>query len=99
MALDNDISVDRDSNDGPPPPPLPPLPLPEPADIAPAEEVIEATTNSAEYFYINGGSCLEILVTMSQCLCDDDGNPVLPLDGQPWKTFAVKQICPSKDDS
>ena len=98
MALDNDISVDCAPNDGPPPHPLPPLPPPEPADIALAEEVIEVTTNSAKYFYINGGSCLKILVTMSLGLCDNDDNPVLPLDGQPWKTFAVKQILPSKDD-
>jgi hypothetical protein len=98
MASDNDISVDCAPNDGLPPHPLPTLPPPEPADIALAEEVIEATTNSADYFYINGGCCLKILVTMSLGLCDDDGNPVLPLDGQPWKTFALKQIRPSKDE-
>ncbi len=55
MASDDYISADCAPNDGPPPPPLPPLPPPELADIALAEEVIEATTNSAEYFYINGG--------------------------------------------
>ena len=35
---------------------------------------------------------------MSHGLRDDDGNPVLSLEGDPWKTFPVKQIRPSKDD-
>jgi hypothetical protein len=97
-SLGEDISVDSAPNDGPLPHPLAPLPPPEPADVALAEEVIENTTDSAEYFYLSGGSCLKILVTMSIGLSDDDGNPVLPLDDQPWKTFALKQIRPSKDD-
>ena len=97
MASNDDISADRAPDDGAPPPPLPPLPPPQLADVAPGEEVIDAT-NTAEYYYANGGSCLKILVAMSLGLRDEDGNPVLSLDSEPWKTIPPKQIKPSKDE-
>jgi hypothetical protein len=53
MASNDDISADRAPDDGAPPPPLPPLPPPQLADVAPGEEVIDAT-NTAEYYYANG---------------------------------------------
>ena len=71
MASNDDISADRAPDDGAPPPPLPPLPPPQLADVAPGEEVIDAT-NTAEYYYANGGSCLKILVAMSLGLRDED---------------------------
>ena len=89
----NDVSADI----GGAPPPLPPLPPHQLDDVPPAEGVIDAT-NTAEYNYIAGGCCLRILVTMSVGLRDDDGNPVLSLDNAPWKTFASKQIKPTKDE-
>ena len=35
---------------------------------------------------------------MCNGLCDDNDNSVNVLDAQHWMTFAVKQICPSKDE-
>ncbi len=83
MVLNDDISADSAPGDGAPPPPLPPSSPPqELADVAPDEEVIEAT-KTAEYYYANEESCLKIMVAMSLGLRDEDGNPVLSLDSEP----------------
>ena len=98
MASDDDKSVDSSdilAPDGAPPTLLPP---PELASVAAAAAEVNDSANSAEYYYINGGCCLKVLVAMSHGLRGDDGNPTLSLEVDPWKTFPVKQIRPSKDD-
>jgi hypothetical protein len=94
-------SIDSAPNDGTAPPPLPPpppplLPPPQLAEIVLAEEVIDATY-SAEYYYINGGSCLKILVAMCYGVCNDNGNSILSLESEPWKSICVTDIKPNKD--
>ena len=100
MASNDGISANSAPNDGASPPPLPPS-LPPPRQqkycyIATAEEVSD-DPNTAEYYYMNGGSRLKVLVAMCHGLWDYEGNPVLSLDGNPWRTFPVLQICPNKD--
>ena len=75
---------------------LPP-PAAEQYVIATAEEVSEAT-NTVEYYHMNGGCCLKVLAAMSHGLRDNDGNHVLSLEGDLWKTIPLKQIRPNKDE-
>jgi hypothetical protein len=84
MTSDDDISVDRAPGDGAPPPPFPPAPAAESSDIATAEEVSEAT-NTAEYYYMNGGCCLKVLVAMSHGLRDNNGKPYFLLKAIPGR--------------
>ncbi len=43
-------------------------------------------------YYEIEGSCLKILVAMCYGLCDDDGNPLISFEVEPWKSFPVMQI-------
>jgi hypothetical protein len=88
MSSDANVPIDGDAP--------PPLPLPQQADNMSAEEDIEAT-NSTEYYYINRGSCLKILVAMCYGICNDDGSPILSLESEPWKGIHVLDIKPNND--
>ena len=93
MASDDDISINTAPDSGAPPPPLPPL---EVAGVAAAGEV-SFSANSAENYYNNEGCCLKVLAAMCHGLRDDNCNPLLPLEGDPWKSFPLTQIRPNKD--
>jgi hypothetical protein len=91
MSSDANVPIDASVN-GDAPPPLPP---PESSDAAATAGASDAA-NGAETYYKAEGSSLKVLVAMCHGVCIN-GSPVLPLNAEPWKSFPVAQICPTRD--